>query len=373
MAERSDLIPNGGDYLIKFTLGTPKVEFLANADTGSDLIWVQCMCENSTTCIPQKSPSFDPNKSSTFDVIQCPSLTCQSSDLKTHCVSDNSKTTPSRKNNDNNDSSLCAYEVLYADTTQSIGVLAKDTLSLPSSDQTTSLSLPSSVFGCGLIQQGKLGKQGEGIVGLGRGPSSLISQLAKQIDNTFTFCLAPLSSEANSKLTFGANVMDPGAVSTPIKNGPRPIFYYLTLDSISVEGKDKPAQVPVGMDIVIDSGTTLTYLPTSVYDGVKAALTTAIEQSPIPSPSTVFDLCYNTGSGGQLNPPDVVFHFQGADVVLKAINTFWDIGNGVTCLALVAADKDFIFGNIAQVNFQIEYDLNAKQVSFAPADCSTID
>ena len=109
--------------------------------------------------------------------------------------------------------------------------------------------------------------------------------------------------------------MDPGAVSTPIKNGPRPIFYYLTLDSISVEGKGNLAQVPVGTDIVIDSGTTLTYLPTSVYDGVKAALTSAIEQSPIPSPSTVFDLCYNTGSGGQLNPPDVVLHFQGADIL----------------------------------------------------------
>ena len=149
------------------------------------------MCEYNTTCIPQKSPSFDPNKSSTFDVLQCPSSTCQSSDLKTQCDLDSSKTIPFRKNNNNNDSSLCAYEVLYADKTLSICVLAKDTLSLPSSDQTTFLSLPSSVFGCGLIQQGNLGRQGEGIVGLGRGPSSLISQLANK-STTHSISLWPL-------------------------------------------------------------------------------------------------------------------------------------------------------------------------------------
>lgn len=245
-----------------------------------------------------------------------------------------------------------------------------------------SISLSSTVFGCGVDQQGSLGRRGEGIVGMGTGPASLISQLGSNINYKFSYCLAPLSSGVDSKLTFGADVTGSGIVSTPFTTSElSPTFYTLTLDAIRVEDTNNPVLVQVGLDVIIDSGTTLTFLPTSVYDDVKASLVSAIGLNPVPSPSQGYDLCYSTSSssslssslssGGEFSPPDVVFQFEGADVVLKAINTFRQIEEDIICLAMLATNSGpYIFGNIAQVNFQVGYDLQANQVSFAPADCT---
>uniref|UniRef100_A0A803L0F9 Peptidase A1 domain-containing protein n=1 Tax=Chenopodium quinoa TaxID=63459 RepID=A0A803L0F9_CHEQI len=331
-----DGVPNGGSYLMKISLGTPEVEFLAVADTGSDLIWVQCQPCN--TCIQQQSPLFDPSISSSYQ-----------------------------------SSSPCAYHYGYGDHTQTNGILASETLSLSSPDATSPSISSTSVFGCGTDNQGALGIQGEGIVGLGTGPSSLISQLGPKINYKFSYCLAPLTSEVSSTLTFGADVTSPEVVSTPFQIGQPPTFYHLTLDSISVGDSENPVQIPVEMDVIIDSGTTLTMLPSSIYNNLRDALVNAIGPNTVSSPIEGYDLCYNTGDSGQFSPPDVVFQLQGADVVLKAISTFRQLED-VSCLAMLAtkaSDSIPIFGNIAQVNFEVGYDLQAMQVSFAPADCTT--
>ncbi|XP_048502447.1 aspartic proteinase CDR1-like [Beta vulgaris subsp. vulgaris] len=359
----SALISNGGDYLIQFSLGTPQVEFIAAADTGSDLIWIQCSpCD---TCLSTASQSFDPTQSSTYNVIPCTSSSCNNYiDLTTGCA----------KSSNMDYSSLCVYYSSYGDGTQSLGILATETISLPTSDA-TSKSLPSSVFGCGFDNKGRIGYQGEGVVGLGQGPASLISQLGSNINYKFSYCLAPLSSGVTSKLTFGADVTSSAVVSTPFTTANDNTFYYLSLNGITVGDQDNSVQVPTKLNMIIDSGTTYTYLPSNIYESVKSSLETAIELTPVESPVESLDLCYDTiqlaSSGAQFNPPDMVFHFQGADVVLKALNTFRDVGDGVSCLAIVANnDQPYIFGNIAQVNFEVGYDLQAKQVSFAPADCT---
>ncbi|KAL2903198.1 Aspartic proteinase CDR1 [Bienertia sinuspersici] len=367
--ELFDLIPNGGDYLMKIALGTPEVEFIATADTGSDLMWVQCSACEKYNCLPQKSPLFDPTKSSTFQMIPCTSSACNKNpSYHSHCLSNDS-------NNDNNESSpspsMCGYEVSYGDGTQSDGILATEIIALPSSSDTTTstLSLSSSLFGCGLNQTGTLGT-GEGIIGLGTGPSSLISQLGPTINYKFSYCLAPLTSNIDSKLAFGADVMGSGVVSTPFTTGGDTTFYHLILNGISIGDENTPVQMPSrGLDMIIDSGTTLTLLPSSVYISLRATLVSAIELSTVPAPQESYhDLCYN--SGEQFNPPNVVFHFEGADVVLKAINIFREVDDGVTCLAMMATKETAIFGNIAQVNFHVGYDLKAKQVSFLPTDCT---
>uniref|UniRef100_A0A803L0F8 Peptidase A1 domain-containing protein n=1 Tax=Chenopodium quinoa TaxID=63459 RepID=A0A803L0F8_CHEQI len=294
---------NGGQYFMKIALGTPKVEFLAVADTGSDLIWS-----------------------------------------------------------------------IYGDTRQSSGILATETISLPT-PHPTSISLSSGIFGCGTDQQGPYNSPLEGFVGLGAGPSSLVSQLGPKINYKFSYCLAPLTSGVSSKLTFGADITGPKVVSTPFQiglAGTQPTFYNLTLNGISVGDINNSVQLNSGLGIIIDSGTTLTMLPTNTYTSLKYSLKSAIGLNTIPSPLEDYDLCYNTSStsGQQFSPPDVIFLFQGAEVVLKAFNTFREIEDGVSCLAMMATDGTPIFGNIAQVNFEIGYDLKAKQVSFAPTDCT---
>jgi len=344
----TDVIPNGGDYLMKIAIGTPPVEFTAVADTGSDLVWVQCSpCQQ---CIPQKSPLFDPSKSSTYQAIPCESQSCNYPDLKSECAQDEEY------------KGSCSYLTKYGDGTQSIGILGQDTITLSSTDS-ASAQFPSSTFGCGYNQQGRFGVQGDGIVGLGNGPVSLVSQLGQNIDNKFSYCLTPFSSGSNSKLKFGVDVAGPNAVSTPFTTQDPPVFYQLSLEGINIGS----TSVPVGQNIIIDSGTTLTYLETSVYEGVRDALKNAIGVSPVSDPEGRFDPCYEAGAS--LNAPDVVFKFQGADVVLKEENLF-RTNEDRACLAIVPTENDFIFGNIAQVNFEVGYDLQAKTVSFAPTDCT---
>lgn len=131
-----------GDYLVQISLGTPPVEFIAVADTGSDLIWVQCLpC---TSCIPQPSPPFDPSKSSTFQIIPCTSPSCNLSDLQSGCSSSNN-------DNNNNEESLssssspcmCIYQNGYGDGTQTNGILATETITLlsPNHDDDSTSSI----------------------------------------------------------------------------------------------------------------------------------------------------------------------------------------------------------------------------------------
>lgn len=342
------ITPNGGDYLMNIAIGTPPVTLTGVADSGSNLMWVQCApCQH---CIPQESPFFDPTKSSTYQTVPCESESCKSPDLESACI-------PLVGSN----GSSCVYTAEYGDGTRSTGILTSDTITF------TSTAFPNTTLGCGYDQIGHLGLHGDGIIGLGSGPLSLVSQLGPSINHKFSYCLTPLSSGLNSKLKFGLDVMGPGVVSTPFKTQDPPAFYYLTLNEVSIGN----SSVTAGQDVIIDSGTTLTFLETSVYDGIRTAVKGAIGLSPVPDPNKLFDPCYDVGqvSDGGFNPPDVTFHFKGADVVLKAVNTFRSMGN-VTCLAMVPTDDTFIFGNIAQVNFEVGYDLQSKLVSFAPADCT---
>ncbi len=60
---------NEGEFLTQIALGTPKQSFTAIVDTGSDLVWTQCLpCES---CFPQTGPEFNPAKSSTYKPIKC--------------------------------------------------------------------------------------------------------------------------------------------------------------------------------------------------------------------------------------------------------------------------------------------------------------
>jgi hypothetical protein len=71
---QSEIVPSGGEYLMNISIGTPPVEVLGIADTGSDLIWTQCKpCKQ---CFNQNPPLFDPKLSSTYRTIPCQSNSC---------------------------------------------------------------------------------------------------------------------------------------------------------------------------------------------------------------------------------------------------------------------------------------------------------
>ncbi len=171
----------------------------------------------------------------------------------------------------------CQYLYEYGGGGSTRGNLATDTVTFGNA------SVPSLGFGCGHNNTGFAGL--DGIVGLGQGPLSLISQLSNAgvISKRFSYCLVSYSSQNSSPLLLGdlaVTSAPPGVAYTPIQANPvYPTYYYLHLDGISVAGirlKYPPATFAIDSSgnggLILDSGTTITYLATDAYNAVLEVL-----------------------------------------------------------------------------------------------------
>ncbi|KAE8658620.1 Detected protein of unknown function [Hibiscus syriacus] len=339
----------GVDYMMKLSFGTPPVEYWVVIDTGSDLSWIQRVpC---TKCYSQSSSLFDPKASSTYKAFSSDSQTCRTL-TETNCS----------KTND------CQYHVYYGDMSRTIGVLSSDTLSFGSQKAT----FPLSIFGCGHGNQLTVGIANPGIaglVGLGWGNFSLVSQIRTQIDHRLSYCFVPQSAKSSGKLSFGQEsiISRPGVVSTPLVSKFPETYYYLTLEGVSIGDKTVRSSSGQG-NIVIDSGTTMAYLEQDLYDGLEAMLRDVFGEEPVQDFSSMSRLCFRTDNN--ISVPEMVFHFTGADIRLQPVNTFEVDGNLACMLIFPNHDILSIFGNTAQINFQVEYDLLKRTISFAPTDCT---
>ncbi|KAK6119281.1 hypothetical protein DH2020_046969 [Rehmannia glutinosa] len=356
-----DIINSGGEYLIKYSIGTPQVPSLGIADTGSDIIWTQC--QPCLKCFKQNLPLFNPKSSSTYRAIPCNTTKC--SLQETTC----SKT---RKN--------CLYYEGYGDGSFTEGLLSTDTFTLASTGGNR-VSLPNIIFGCGFKNGGIFDGGESGIVGLGGGKASLVRQLGPLAQGKFSYCLVPsLDNKSNSsKLNFGDNarVSGRGVVSTPLVSKKPDTFYYVTLLGISVgnqklEFYDKYSSLDFVQEgnIIVDSGTTLTLLPTNFYAKLKNALQSSIKLKQTNDPQGVLDLCFLTEK--DIDIPKITVHFKGANVNWKQENVFVRTSEFSLCLAAQPVQDLAIFGNLAQTNFLVGFDLEKRLVSFKAADCGKL-
>ncbi|KAL8204392.1 hypothetical protein R6Q57_010015 [Mikania cordata] len=354
--------PQLANYLMKISIGTPPQDIIGVADTGSDIVWTQC--EPCSYCFNQTRPVLRPRVSSTYIRMTCGSTMCM-------LVPTRSCTTP-----DN----TCLYLVVYGDMSYSSGELATDTVTLYSIDSSVtgiSFAFTNVVFGCGHRNAGMFTDDQSGIIGLGGGPFSLITQMRSSINGKFSYCLVQMFShvERSSKMYFGdaATVSGDGVETTPLFLGNPDTFYYLHFEGITVGGRrvDFYATKPTLIEgnIIIDSGTSLTLLPQSFYDRLQLAVRRSM-QDIVPVGSDMrnnLSLCYNPLEVMDL--PVMVAHFNGADLELDPTNTFVRTSNDSICLAFAPVEGVVIFGNLAQMNFLVGYDLYEKTVSFKRTDC----
>ncbi|RDX79388.1 Aspartic proteinase CDR1, partial [Mucuna pruriens] len=354
--------PYGGEYLMSYSVGTPPVQVFGIVDTGSDIIWMQCQpCK---ACYKQTTPIFDSSKSKTYKTLPCSSNTCKVVQ-STSCSSGKG--------------GICEYSISYGDRSHSQGDLSVETLTLGSTNGSP-IQFPRTVIGCGRDNAISFEGKNSGVVGLGGGPVSLISQLSSSIGGKFSYCLLPMDSQPNlsSNLNFGdaAVVSGRGTVSTPIvlRNGN--VFYYLTLEAFSVGnnrinfGGSSSGSGREG-NIIIDSGTTLTLLPNDFYSKLESAVANAVKLKPATDPSQILSLCYQgTSHDLNANVPKITAHFKGANVYLNVLNTFVQVADDVVCLAFQPTQSGAIFGNLAQQNILVGYDLQQKTVSFQLKDCT---
>ncbi|KAK7401630.1 hypothetical protein VNO78_13252 [Psophocarpus tetragonolobus] len=130
---------------------------------------------------------------------------------------------------------MCTYGIYYADGSVSIGVLATESIHFGSQ----TIKFPNFTFGCGLYNNfaHRTSDKVTGIVGLGAGPLSLVSQIGDKIGHKFSYCLLPFSSNSPTKLKFGneATIQSNGVVSAPLIIDPSfPSYYFLQLEGVSV-------------------------------------------------------------------------------------------------------------------------------------------
>ena len=183
-------------------------------------------------------------------------------------------------------------------------------------------------------------------------------------------------------INFGSNavVKGTGVVSTPLITKSPFTFYFLNLEKITVGGHsiefkarvDESAakERKVEGNIVIDSGTTFTFIPNETYSHLEAKVKESVSEQPVKETKEDFRLCYKNVEGHDLKVPNVTFHFTGADVDLPSEMTFLEVEKGLVCLTIVPSDNFAIFGNLLQMNLLVGYDLVKKEVSFKRTNCT---
>ncbi|XP_011097033.1 aspartic proteinase nepenthesin-1 [Sesamum indicum] len=345
-----------GEYLMELSIGTPPISYSAILDTGSDLIWTQCKpCKQ---CFNQPTPIFDPAKSSSFSKLSCSSDLCSA--LPSSSCTDGS----------------CEYLYTYGDYSSTQGFMATETFTFGK------VSVPKVGFGCGLDNEGGGFDQGGGLMGLGRGPLSLISQLEEP---KFSYCLTSIDSTKSSTLLVGSlaslntsSQMDSIKPTPLIKNPSSPSFYYLSLEGITIGDTRLPIEkstFAVNEDgsggMIIDSGTTITYLEQTAFDLVKGEFTKQMQLPVDKSGQTGLELCFRVPSNTQsIEVPKLIFHFEGgADLDLPGENYIIADPSGVACLAMGSSLGMSIFGNYQQQNTLVVHDLVKETIAFVRTQC----
>lgn len=175
------------------------------------------------------------------------------------------------------------------------------------------------------------------------------------------------------------------AQSTPLLQNPDPnkkSFYYLSLQGISVGSTLLPVPSSVfalnsdgSGGTIIDSGTTYTGLQHQAHEALKQEFQSQVGLPVADGSRTPFDLCFSYPSDAppQASIPELVFHFDGADMELPLRNYMIGyVDLGLLCLAMLETDGISILGGFQQQNMHVLYDLSGNALSFAAAQCDQL-
>ncbi|CAH9094393.1 unnamed protein product [Cuscuta europaea] len=364
---RSRVVPIDGEVLIELSIGSPPVPLKYVLDVGSDMMWTQCSPTSGSSAI------YSHDTSSSFSPVPCSDNICQSKDAAFLSC--------------NGGGSYCRYNRGYGDGSSSQGLMAKEKFTFGNG-----ASFKNVYFGCGQLfnKDGSTkppADQASGIVGLGRGPLSLVSQLNLE---TFWYCTTGRESASGSALGVGspAGVTAAAAITTTPLLDTLSAWYLVLLKGITV-GKTalfagQESEFELNLDgsrgMVIDSGTSFTRLIPTVYTALRSELiaqllVVGLQVAPA---AAGLDLCFLLPGGGNTNVafPQLTFHFDGGDLVIPTENYMQVVtveNSNLACLAMLSTEgtglSTAIFGNSQQKNMNVTFDLVANNLSFKPTQC----
>ncbi|CAL5192809.1 unnamed protein product [Lathyrus oleraceus] len=363
-----------GLYYTKIGLGSPAKDFYVQVDTGSDILWVNCV---GCTACPKKSglgmdlTLYDPKASLTASVVPCDDEFCTSTydGPISGCKQEMS----------------CPYGITYGDGSTTSGSYVKDALTFSriSGNLRTSPDNSSVVFGCGAKQSGTLSSSSDealdGIIGFGQSNSSVLSQLATsgKVKRIFSHCLDSINGGGIFSI---GQVVEPKFNTTPLV--PRMAHYNVILKDMEVDGDS--IQLPTdifdtgsGRGTIIDSGTTLAYLPASIYNQI---VTKILARQPglklylVEEQFTCFHFSDNFDEGF----PVVKFHFDGLSLIVYPHDYLFLYKNDIYCIGWQKSNtqtkdgKDLILlGDLVLSNKIVVYDLDNMTIGWTDFNCSS--
>ncbi|GLT45990.1 hypothetical protein SLA2020_197820 [Shorea laevis] len=336
-------------YIIKAQIGTPPQTMLTAMDNSNDAAWIPC-----TGCVGCSSTVFDIARSTTFKPLSCQSPEC--------------KQVP----NPTCGGASCSFNMTYGSSTIAAN-LSQDTITLATDP------VPGYTFGC--IQKATGSSvPPQGLIGLGRGPLSLLSQTQGLYQSTFSYCLPDFRSlNFSGSLRLGPIGQPMRIKFTPLlKNPRRPSLYYVNLVGIRVGRKivDIPPaalgfDVTTGAGTIIDSGTVFTRLVAPAYTAVRDEFRRRIKNANVTSLGG-FDTCYSA----PIVAPTLTFLFAGMNVTLPPDNLLiHSTAGSITCLAMAAAPENVnsvlnVIANMQQQNHRILFDVPNSRLGVARELCT---
>ncbi|CAI9786122.1 unnamed protein product [Fraxinus pennsylvanica] len=336
-------------YILRARIGTPPQTLLMAMDTSSDVAWIPCSgCEGCATT------AFDTAKSTSFKNVSCGVAQC--------------KQVP----NPSCEGTTCGFNLTYGGSSIAAS-LVQDTITLATDP------IPGYTFGCVRKVIGSA-TPAQGLLGLGRGPLSLLSQTQNLYKSTFSYCLPSYKSpNFSGSLRLGPNSQPIRIKYTQLlKNPRRSSLYYVNLEGIKV-GRGLVNIPPsafahdpnTGSGTVIDSGTVFTRLVEPAYIAVRDEFRRRMGKAVVSSLGG-FDTCYTV----PITVPSITLMFSGMNMTLPQDNFIIRSAVGTTsCLAMAAAPDNVnsvlnVIANFQQQNHRILIDTPNSKLGVARETCT---
>eukprot|EP01018_Ginkgo_biloba_P035104 Gb_09898 [translate_table: standard] len=362
-----------GLYYAQLGLGVPSKNYYVQVDTGSDILWVNCVpcrrCPKSSG-LGVRLTLYNPDESSTGSAISCDNQFC---DLASQV----------QGTQECKYSQPCAYGVEYGDGSSTSGYYVQDTLQYNqvTGNFKTRPANATVIFGCGAQQTGELESTDQaldGILGFGQSNTSILSQLAFQgkVRKMFAHCL---DGEKGGGILAIGHVVQTNLKMTPlVQNQPH---YNVNMTKMDVGGIQLEVDSTVfetgdKKGTIIDSGTTLAYISEPAFKPLINAIMSAKPDLQYAMQDGTYCFVYDGSVDDAF--PDVTLYFEGDltmnvyphDYLLSSDNS-WCIGwqdSG-------AQSKDnmymTILGDLVLKNKLVVYDLENQTIGWVNYNCSS--
>ncbi|XP_059653294.1 aspartic proteinase 36 isoform X2 [Cornus florida] len=355
-----------GLYYAKIGIGTPARDYYVQVDTGSDIMWVNCIqCKE----CPERGyhglelTLYNPKDSLTGKLVSCDQQFCLDihGSSASSCMANQS----------------CLYTQSYGDGSFSIGYFVKDVVQYDrvSGDLQTKSANGSVIFGCGARQSGDLSSSEEaldGILGFGKSNSSMISQLASsgKVKKMFAHCLDGVNGGGIFAI---GHVVQPKVNTTPLV--PDQPHYNVNMTAVEV-GRDilnlqtDVFEVGDKKGTIIDSGTTLAYLPEVIYGPLVNKI---LSWQPDLKLHTLHEqyTCFQYSGSVDDGFPNVTLHFENSLVLKVYPHDYLFPFDGLWCIGwqnsgMQSRDsKDMILlGDLVLSNKLVLYDLENQVIGW---------